>query len=94
MIRISIKDSELSVNGTGIELIAELTVVIKDFYDKGILTDERMSKVLKLAKMTNEEIYEENESRKREFLNRALDDDSERGKDMRLELLLRLLGGR
>lgn len=94
MIRISIKDSELSVNGTGIELIAELGVVIKDFYDKGILTDERMSKLQKLAKMTNEEIHEENESRKREFLNRALDDDSERGKDMRLELLLRLLGGR
>ena len=91
---ICIDGSKLSVEGTGAELITELTVVIKSMYDKGLLTDERMSTVLKLAKMTSEEIHEESESCVREFLNRVLDDDSEHGKDMRLKLLLRLFAER
>ena len=91
---ICIDESKLIVKGMGAELITELTVVIRSMYDKGLLTDERMSTVLKLAKMTSEEIHEEAESCVREFLNLVFDDDSEHGKDMRLKLLLRLFAER
>ena len=90
---IKVDDHEVSVNGNGIELMAELTTIIRSLYEHGLLTDERMGQIVRLAKMDKDELQEEAKERMHEFVTRTLnEDDTERGKAARLELLLRLFG--
>ena len=73
-------DGGCEFSGTKIDLISELTVIMKRMVEKGVLDDESIDLLVKTVKMSMEEIQAEN--------NRTIEDMSEFDK-----LLMKLFTG-
>lgn len=65
---INIDKNSIQYGGRGDELLVELGVILRKFYQKGILDDETIKVLWELAKKSDEEIHAEVEKNRIEML--------------------------
>ncbi len=56
---ILVKDGQYAIEGSTAELLAELTQLLRVFYAEEILDEERAKNLLRLAKVSEEELHSE-----------------------------------
>ena len=71
---IKFEAGRLDFGGSRAELHADLVVIIHAFLEKGVLNDDSLNKCIKLAKMSDKEIEEEEKKRFDEMRNKLPDE--------------------